>query len=139
MITTIRLRRGTMAQWTLANPVLSSGEPGVETDTGRIKVGNGFTSWATLPYIPSETRIVELINEIVDELVIEGVPGPTGPTGLTGPIGLTGPAGTNGADGTDGLDGSGTDGASATVTLVPEASWPPAADSNPLHLYVRVP
>lgn len=38
--------------------------------------------------------------------------------------------------GGDGDDGD--DGASATVTLVPAASWPPPADSNPLHLYVKV-
>ena len=30
-------------------------------------------------------------------------------------------------------------GASATVTLVPASAWPPAADANPLHLYVKVP
>lgn len=30
-------------------------------------------------------------------------------------------------------------GASATVTFVPASAWPPAADSNPLHLYVKVP
>jgi hypothetical protein len=128
MITTIKLRRGTAAQWTLANPVLSSGEPGVETDTGLLKVGNGIADWLTLPYHPTDPRVVDLINDIVADLVLEGVPGPAGPTGATGE---TGSAGTNG---TNGLDGE-----SATVTLVPDASWPPAADSNPLHLYVRVP
>lgn len=46
----IQLRRGTAAQWTAANPVLSSGEPGVETDTGKMKVGNGTQTWTALPY-----------------------------------------------------------------------------------------
>ena len=49
----IQLRRGTAANWTSANPVLAAGEMGVETDTGRAKVGNGSTLWASLPYIDS--------------------------------------------------------------------------------------
>lgn len=50
-MTTIRLRRGTAAAWTAANPVLASGEPGVETDTGRQKVGDGVTAWNDLDYV----------------------------------------------------------------------------------------
>lgn len=46
---TIRLRRGTAAQWVAANPVLAAGEPGFEVDTGMLKVGNGKTSWDRLP------------------------------------------------------------------------------------------
>lgn len=46
----IQLRRGTAAEWTAANPVLALGEPGVETDTGKQKFGNGTTAWAGLPY-----------------------------------------------------------------------------------------
>jgi hypothetical protein len=47
---TIRLRRGTAAQWTTANPVLAQGEPGHETDTGNFKIGDGTTAWSSLPY-----------------------------------------------------------------------------------------
>lgn len=50
MTVKIRLRRGTAAQWTSANPVLSPGEAGYETDTGKIKYGNGSNTWAALPY-----------------------------------------------------------------------------------------
>jgi hypothetical protein len=49
--TLIKLRRGTAAEWTDANPVLASGEPGFETDTEKLKIGNGSDDWATLPYI----------------------------------------------------------------------------------------
>ena len=49
-ITTIKLRRGTAAQWTSANPVLAAGEMGVESDTQRSKFGNGTLAWADLPY-----------------------------------------------------------------------------------------
>lgn len=47
---TIKLRRDTASAWTLVNPVLSAGEPGLETDTGLIKYGNGTTPWNNLAY-----------------------------------------------------------------------------------------
>jgi hypothetical protein len=50
MASRIQLRRGTGAQWTSSNPVLSLGEPGAETDTGRLKIGDGVTAWVNLPY-----------------------------------------------------------------------------------------
>lgn len=50
MITTILLRRDTAANWTSVNPVLHSGELGIETDTHLAKLGNGSTAWSGLPY-----------------------------------------------------------------------------------------
>lgn len=49
--TPIQLRRGTAAQWTAANPTLAAGEVGVETDTFKVKVGDGSTAWASLSYV----------------------------------------------------------------------------------------
>lgn len=46
----ILLRRDTSSNWTSANPTLSSGEIGYETNTGRFKIGNGSTAWASLSY-----------------------------------------------------------------------------------------
>ncbi len=46
----IILRKGTAEAWTLANPTLAAGEPGVETDTGKFKLGNGVTAWVSLAY-----------------------------------------------------------------------------------------
>lgn len=46
----IQLRRGTAAQWTAANTLLAEGEIGIETDTGKIKVGDGSTAWTSLAY-----------------------------------------------------------------------------------------
>lgn len=43
-------RKDTAANWTSANTVLSSGEIGVETDTGKIKIGNGTQGWTVLSY-----------------------------------------------------------------------------------------
>lgn len=50
MANRIQLRRGTAAQWSAANPVLAQGEPGIETDTGKQKFGNGVATWAALAY-----------------------------------------------------------------------------------------
>lgn len=46
----IEIRRDTAANWTSANPVLASGEPGLETDTGKLKFGDGTTVWTSLGY-----------------------------------------------------------------------------------------
>jgi len=47
----IQLRRDTATNWTSANPVLAQGELGVETDTDKIKVGDGSTAWTSLGYL----------------------------------------------------------------------------------------
>lgn len=47
----IQLRRDLANVWSATNPVLSDGEPGVERDTGRMKIGNGTTPWNGLPYV----------------------------------------------------------------------------------------
>ena len=48
--TKIILRNGTAAQWAEKNPVLLAGEAGIETDTQRVKYGNGTTAWNDLEY-----------------------------------------------------------------------------------------
>lgn len=49
-MTTIRLRRGTSAQWITANPVLADGEFGWDSTAAKLKMGNGVANWAGLPY-----------------------------------------------------------------------------------------
>lgn len=57
-ITDVRMRRGTAAAWASINPVLGAGEPGLETDTGKLKFGNGTAAWNALPYgIPGGTGL----------------------------------------------------------------------------------
>jgi hypothetical protein len=55
MAVQIQLRNGTAAQWTSANPTLAVGELGVETDTGKFKVGTGSTAWNSLAYAATGT------------------------------------------------------------------------------------
>jgi len=50
MVTRIQLRRDSAANWTNTNPTLDQGEPGFETDTGNMKIGDGSTSWTSLSY-----------------------------------------------------------------------------------------
>lgn len=46
----IQVKRGLAASWTSANPILAAGEIGLETDTGRIKIGTGLATWTALGY-----------------------------------------------------------------------------------------
>jgi hypothetical protein len=46
-----QLRSGTAAQWSGANPVLLAGEPGFETDTGILRIGDGTTAFTSLETI----------------------------------------------------------------------------------------
>lgn len=66
-------RNGTATQWTTANPTLAEGEMGVETDTGKFKIGNGTQNWNALAY--------------------GGLVGPQGPVGPQGIQGIQGPVG----------------------------------------------
>ncbi len=52
-MTQIRLRRDTSANFTSKNPVLGNGEPAYETDTKKLKIGDGTTAYTQLPYFSS--------------------------------------------------------------------------------------
>ena len=58
----IQFRRDTSISWSHANPILASGEMGIELDTKQFKIGDGTTRWSLLPY--------------------GGLQGPVGPAGL---------------------------------------------------------
>lgn len=79
MIARIQIRRGTAAEWASANPVLYIGEMGYESDTGKLKFGDGSTDWNALAYWAGA----------------EGPTGPQGPEGPAGADGATGPAGSS--------------------------------------------
>jgi major tropism determinant Mtd-like protein/baseplate protein BppL len=50
VIKKIQIRRDTAANWTAANPILASGEMGIETDTRKNKFGDGSSAWSSLAY-----------------------------------------------------------------------------------------
>ena len=62
---TYRLKRGTAQRWEQLNPVLEEGEPGFETDTNKLKIGDGFTPYMALPYIASGCSDIDTDEEII--------------------------------------------------------------------------
>ena len=63
----LQLRRDTAANWTSNNPTLAVGEVGVETDTSKLKVGDGSTVWTSLDYIDSAIDHDALTNFVANE------------------------------------------------------------------------
>jgi hypothetical protein len=55
---TLKHKRQTASAIAASNPVLAAGEFGIETDTGRMKIGDGVTAWNSLGYfVPSASDI----------------------------------------------------------------------------------
>lgn len=61
----LQFRRGAAADWTSVNPVLAAGEPGVEKDTGKIKIGDGVAAWTALPYSAAVSTST-ILNDFTD-------------------------------------------------------------------------
>jgi hypothetical protein len=59
---TIKLRRDTAANWTTAAPTLAAGQPGYETDTGKLKIGDGATAWGSLAYFGGTAGTVTSVS-----------------------------------------------------------------------------
>lgn len=49
-MTQIKLRRDTSSAFALSNPILGNGEPAYETDTKKLKIGDGTTAYTSLAY-----------------------------------------------------------------------------------------
>ncbi len=125
----IQVRRDTASNWSTVNPVLAAGELGFETNTGKLKVGNGTSPWNSLPYGSGAITVsdsapaspnsgdqwfesdsgklfvyydnfwVEVLGGAVGDRGPTGPTGPTGATGLTGATGVLGPTGHTGPTG----------------------------------------
>jgi len=87
----LQFRRDYAATWTSINPILASGEMGIERDSTPylFKIGDGVTRWRLLPYGG-----------------LAGAAGTTGSTGATGAPGTLGSTGTTGATGARGATGA---------------------------------
>ena len=87
MAVRLQLRRDTAANWTSENPILSLGEPGVETDTLKLKLGDGVTAWNSLDYAISQdfgdlTNVPTTISGygITDAISLSNLSATTAPT-----------------------------------------------------------
>jgi hypothetical protein len=59
----MKQRYDTAANWTAANPTLLAGEIGIESDTEKIKIGDGSTAWTSLAYTPwSQLSAYPIVN-----------------------------------------------------------------------------
>jgi hypothetical protein len=61
MATVIQVKRGTASAWTSANTVLTAGEIGFESDTKKMKVGDGTTAWTSLGYTATDGDITAVV------------------------------------------------------------------------------
>lgn len=69
----IQIRRGTASNWTSVNPILAAGEAGYETDSGKLKIGDGTTSWTSLSYISSDAPgVSEIAQDAVNAALTMG-------------------------------------------------------------------
>lgn len=59
--TRIQIRNDLAATWTEKNPVLLKGELGVETDTRKIKIGDGLNKWSALGYSGADVADIEKV------------------------------------------------------------------------------
>ena len=80
LVTPIQIRRATSSEWTAANPILLSGEFGLDTTTGQVRVGNGSNNWAALSPLGTMTasqiltslKTVDGANSGLDAEYLEG-------------------------------------------------------------------
>lgn len=114
----VRHKRMPASEWARSDFVLYDGELGIESDTGKVKVGNGRDRFSALQYLTGpkgdrgETGPVGpkgadgvMRFENLTSQQREGLKGAQGPQGARGPAGPTGPAGPAGAVGPRGPEG----------------------------------
>lgn len=61
----IKLRRGTSAEWSSANPVLAEGEAGYDSTLNKLKIGNGVDTWSALSFLEaaeSDLSITDVVT-----------------------------------------------------------------------------
>ena len=77
----IQLRRGTATEWTNADTalnasgglVLAAGEMAVETNTRKIKIGDGSSRWSALSYVASDSpAITEIAQDAISDALSMG-------------------------------------------------------------------
>lgn len=117
----VQHKRMSASDWANSPLVLLDGELGVESDTGKVKVGNGRDRFSALQYLtgpkgdrgergeqgPKGADGVLRFEDLTSQQreTLKGAQGPVGPAGPIGPQGPTGPAGTQGLKGETGEPG----------------------------------
>jgi len=60
-----QLKNSSKGVWIGENPILAAGEPGVETDTGQMKCGDGVSAWNALPYVSAGATVSAPPNSLI--------------------------------------------------------------------------
>lgn len=55
----IKVRRDIADNWSSVNPVLLMGEQGYETDTGKMKIGDGVSPWSDIGYFNYDVSVMD--------------------------------------------------------------------------------
>ena len=63
-MTQIKLRRDTSTNFASKNPVLGAGEPAYETDTKKLKIGDGTTAYNSLTYFAGDSSTFEVVQPL---------------------------------------------------------------------------
>ena len=58
MANRIQFRKDTSSRWAEVNPILMEGEIAIETDTHKMKIGDGVNSYVNLSYLRVENGFV---------------------------------------------------------------------------------
>ena len=120
----IQIRRDTAANWTSANTVLAQGELGAETDTSKIKIGDGSTAWTSLAYlIDAGSYITESSTSTFTNKTINGSNNTLTNISLTAGVTGTLPV----ANGGTGITAAGTSG---NVLISDGTNWASAAPAS---------
>lgn len=115
----VRHKRMPASEWARSNFVLYDGELGIESDTGKVKVGNGRDRFSALQYLtgpkgdrgergetgPRGADGVMRFENLTSQQR-EGLKGAQGPQGARGPAGPTGAVGPRGPEGQRGPQGN---------------------------------
>lgn len=94
----VQHRRKSASDWQSSEEILLAGELGVESDTGKVKVGDGTSRYTDLQYLTGP-------KGEQGDTGPRGNPGPQGPRGNTGPPGPKGATGERGPQGQTGERG----------------------------------
>ena len=62
----IALTSRSSSDWQALNPVLLKGEIGIESDTLRMKIGNGISDWNVLAY--PDAGVMTAINDLTERV-----------------------------------------------------------------------
>lgn len=72
-MTQIKLRRDTSAAFASSNPILGNGEPAYETDTKKLKIGDGTTAYTQLEYFSAGGGSSTDISATLPLKIVDGV------------------------------------------------------------------